>query len=291
MIEQLQDELRKLNNENENNQNQIMQLNQKINELNNELGNKNNDLINRDNIIKNLSSDKERLQKQINDKQNDFIDYQNSCQQEIELLQKKLFLLLEQEKNELTKNKNSNQNEIEDLKEQIKQNELKNKSQLEDCNKIDNKYNELVKLYEQKEKEHENEMDKLMKLNQKCNNDLELLKAKYEKKIQVLNLNNNELNSRVKNLINSLIALKDYAMSIEKNMNDAHLNLNGSPLNPQFLSLNNFNCENLDNNNLNVDKDKYSNELIQGMKDMISKIDSKINNNNEQFDFFNCNNC
>ena len=134
-------------------------------------------------------------------------------------------------------------------------------------------------------------MDKLMKLNQKCNNDLELLKAKYEKKIQVLNLNNNELNSRVKNLINSLIALKDYAMSIEKNMNDAHLNLNGSPLNPQFLSLNNFNCENLDNNNLNVDKDKYSNELIQGMKDMISKIDSKINNNNEQFDFFNCNNC
>ena len=48
----------------------------------------------------------------------------------------------EQEKNELTKNKNSNQNEIEDLKEQIKQNELKNKSQLDDCNKIDKKYNE-----------------------------------------------------------------------------------------------------------------------------------------------------
>ena len=134
-------------------------------------------------------------------------------------------------------------------------------------------------------------MNKLMKLNQKCNNDLELIKAKYEKKIQVLNLNNNELNSRVKNLINSLIALKDYAMSIEKNMNDAHLNLNGSPLNSQFLSFNNFNCENLDNNNLNVEKDTYSNELIKGMKDMISKIDSKINNNNEQFDFFNCNNC
>ena len=129
-----------------------------------------------------------------------------------------------------------------------------------------------------------------MKLNQKCNNDLELIKAKYEKKIQVLNLNNNELNSRVKNLINSLIALKDYAMSIEKNMNDAHLNLNGSPLNTQFLSFNNFSTENFDHNNLNVEKDKYSNELIKGMKDMISKIDSKINNN-EQFDFFNCNNC
>jgi hypothetical protein len=107
----------------------------------------------------------------------------------------------------------------------------------------------------------------------------------------MLSLNNKELNSRVKNLINSLIALKDYAMSIEKNMNDAHLNLNSSPLNSQFLSFNNFNCENLDNNNLNVEKDTYSNELIKGMKDMISKIDSKINNNNEQFDFFNCNNC
>ena len=75
-------------------------------------------------------------------------------------------------------------------------------------------------------------------------------------------------------------------MNIEKNINDAHLNLNGSSLNSQFLSFNNFNCDNFDGDNLNVGKDTYSNELIKGMKDMISKIDSKINNNNEQFDYF-----
>ena len=42
-----------------------------------------------------------------------------------------------------------------------------------------------------------------------------------KKKIQNLTLNNNELNMRVKNLMNSLIALKDYALSIERNMNEA----------------------------------------------------------------------
>ena len=37
--------------------------------------------------------------------------------------------------------------------------------------------------------------------------------------------------------------------------------------------------------NLNIDKDKYNNQIIQGIKGIISKSDSKTNND-EQF-FFN----
>ena len=156
--------------------------------------------------------------------------------------------------------------------------------------KIDKKYNDLIKAFELKEKEHKDEINKLNQINKKGNNDLEILKAKYEKKIQVLTLSNNELNSRIKNLINSLIALKDYAMSIERNMNDANLNINNSIYTNQglnYMGVNNICNQNNNFNNLNVDKDTYSHQLIQGMKDMINKIDSKIENN-EQFDFNNC---
>ena len=57
-----------------------------------------------------------------------------------------------------------------------------------------------------------------------------------KKKYNYLLLSNNELNERVKNLINSLIALKDYAMSIERNMNNANLNINNSIYTSQDLN-------------------------------------------------------
>ena len=92
------------------------------------------------------------------------------------------------------------------------------------------------------------------------------MKAKYEKKIQMLSLNNKELNSRVKNLINSLIALKNYAMTIERNLNDPNLNLNNSMYTTIGYS-----------NNNNVRRNQ---ELVRGMKDLISKIDSNMLNSN-----------
>ena len=79
-------------------------------------------------------------------------------------------------------------------------------------------------------------------------------------------------------------------MSIERNMNDANLNINNSIYTNQglnYMGVNNICNQNNNFNNLNVDKDTYSHQLIQGMKDMINKIDSKIENN-EQFNFNNC---
>ena len=172
------------------------------------------------------------------------------------------------------------------LKDKLTQFELNNKSQLNDYMELEKKYNDLLKAFEIKEKEHSNEINQLSQLNKKNNNELELLKSKYEKKIQLLTLSNNELNERVKNLINSLIALKDYAMSIERNMNDANLNINNSIY--TSLGLNYLGLNHCCNKNI-IDKDKYNNDLINGMKDMISKIDSKIaiNTNNNQFDYNN----
>ena len=278
LLEKLKEDLENLLNDNQNKDNHIYKLNQAVIDLGNELETKINLLNEKNNIISSLSNDKEILQRQINNKQNDFIDFQNSSQQEIDILQKKL-LMLDEEKNKLSKNKNSKENEIENLKDQLKQYELNNKSQIDENMKMDQKYNDLLKAFDMKEKEHQNEINKLSQLNTKCNNDLEILKAKYEKKVQLLKLSNNELNERVKNLINSLIALKDYAITLERNMNDANLNLNNSLYTAQGLSYLGINhcC----NSNLQNDPNVNNNELVKGMKDIISKIDSKIFDNNQ----------
>jgi hypothetical protein len=84
------------------------------------------------------------------------------------------------------------------LKNKLSQYELNNKSQLDEYMNLNKKYNDLLKAFEIKEKEHANEINKLSQLNKKNNNELELLKSKYEKKIQLLTLSNNELNERVK---------------------------------------------------------------------------------------------
>ena len=122
---------------------------------------------------------------------------------------------------------------------------------------LDKKYNDLIKVFEIKEKEYANEINELLQLKKKNNNELELLKSKYEKKIQLLTLSNNELKERIKNLINSLIALKDYTMSIERNMNDGNLNFNNSIYTSpglNYLGLNHC-C-----NKKILDKDKYNNK-------------------------------
>ena len=142
-------------------------------------------------------------------------------------------------------------------------------------------------------------MAQLNVLNNNLRIELELIKSKYEKKIQILTLNNNELNERVKNLINTLIALKDYALSIERNMNDVSL-MRQQGNNYSMIAKNNYSFANDDNmnlintsnnnyNNVNMtyqgdynlednDKCKNSRELLNNMKNMINKIDLRINN-------------
>ena len=52
-----------------------------------------------------------KKKKQIQDKQKDFMDFQNSAEQEIDILHKKL-LLLDQEKNNLLNHRNTNGDEM-----------------------------------------------------------------------------------------------------------------------------------------------------------------------------------
>ena len=93
----------------------------------------------------------------------------------------------------------------------------------------------------------------------------------------MLKLENEELNCRIKNLISTLISLKDYAMSIERNINDNGTpNLNNSMYNSIPYSYNvGMSVSDSDN--------KYSKQLINGMKNMIAKIDSKILYENNKY--------
>ena len=121
-------------------------------------------------------------------------------------------------------------------------------------------------------------------------------------------LTNNELNARVKNLINSLITLKDYALTIERNMNEVksnNINYTKNNFNNSMILKNNSNSfindefgNNNINNNLNLtyqaDLNNYSfdennqknRELLNSMKNMLNHIDTKIyDENGELIDY------
>ena len=169
------------------------------------------------------------------------------------------------------------------------------------------KYNSIVKNYKIKEKEYSEALAQLNVLNNNLRVELDLIKSKYEKKIQNLMLTNNELNARVKNLINSLITLKDYALTIERNMNEVksnNINYNKNNFNNSMILKNNSNSfindefGNNNNNNLNLtyqaDLNNYSfdennqknRELLNSMKNMLNHIDTKIyDENGELIDY------
>ena len=100
-------------------------------------------------------------------------------------------------------------------------------------------------------------------------------------------------------MINSLIALKDYALSVERNMNDGNFNNNFGNANYSMILRNNnssfmneeFRNSNY-NNNLNLtyqgnfnnytfdENNKKSMELLNNMKNMINQIDTKLYDEN-----------
>ena len=277
LIEKLQDDINNLNQDLKSRDDQIILLNEAVIEFDNAMKSSENELKSRETIINNLNEEKERLQKQLNDKQMDFVQYQNSAQQIIDILHKKLLTLDKEKKfNDTT----ANETQISMLQEQINQFELSSQSNKNECDKIDKQYNDLVKAYEIKEKEFQDKVLQIKSISQKRKNEMETLRSKYEKKIQSLTLNNNELNSRINNLINSLIALKDYAISIERNLNEASV-INA--MNSSMYSTMGFTtcCGGCNNCGFSSGRDnKDSEDLIQEMKDMINRIDSKILNNN-----------
>ena len=272
LIDKLEEDINNLNFDLEDREKQIVLLNEALIEFDISNRSAENELKKRESLIINLSEEKERLQRQFNDKQMDFVEFQNSTQHIIDILHKKL-LSIDKEKNYLFDNQNSNINEINLLQEQLNQYKLSNNDNFEECNKIDKQYNDLYKAFQIKDSEFNEKSNQLKSVIQKRNIEKEKIKIKYENEIQNLILSNNELNSTISKLINNLIEVKDNAMSIERGINEAN-ELNNSIYSTQGLTTNN-NCYTT-NRNYN----KFNEELIKDIKNMIEKIDYNIMNNN-----------
>ena len=135
--------------------------------------------------------EKEQLIKQLNERQIDFNEYQNSSQQEIELLKQKL-MSIEEERENLINENNKQNDDINQLKEELIQYEANGNIYLEERKENDNKFNNLAQAFQIKEEEYSDEIEKLKKINIKLQKELEKLKEKYEKKINLLTLQNNE---------------------------------------------------------------------------------------------------
>lgn len=206
--------------------------------------------------IESLINENQKLNEHLNDQKNEILQYKNSSENKIEILAKKL-QSIQNEKDRINNDKLTHLEEIDNLNKKLidanKNNQLV-KQQYVDTNDIliknsnewKNKENNLTTLLQNKDV-----------IIQEKESEFEYVKAKLDSKIQRLTLENASLNDRIKNLINTLIQLKDYAMSVERNVNTV----------PQE-HYNTFSDDSRYND--------YSNNLINGMKDMIRKIDDKL---------------
>ena len=235
-----------------------------LNQVNNTINQSQIEIETRDNTIQGLIEEKNQLIKQLTEKQNDFNEYQNSSQQEIEILHQKLSAAEDERENLINDNDMLNK-EISQLKDELYQYEANGNIYLEEKRETDNKFNNLAQAFQMKEQEYSEEIENLKKINQKLLIDNENLKNKYEKKINLLTLQNNEATLRVRKLINTCISLKNYALSIEGNLNMNNVNnMNNSMFiggNPNFPGT--------------YQKNK---DLLTGMNNIINQIDSKILN-------------
>ena len=272
-ITELEEEIKSLGQQLNEKSDQLTQLNTEISEYVNTVSECEKELKKREALINGYKDEKDLLTKKLNDKQIDFVEYQNSSQQENDILHKKL-LMMDKERSQLIDNLTSTQDEIKNLQEQISQYETHSKLHLDECKEVDRKYNDLAKTLELKEEEYNSECERYSNLLKKSQNDIDVLKAKYEKKCQMLKLENDELNLRIKNLISTLISLKDYAMSVERNINDrGNINMNNSMYTASPYTY----------NMIGDTDNQYSKQLINGMKNMIAKIDSKILYENNKY--------
>ena len=277
---------------------QISELNDALDQADLYIKQKETELININNTINSLMREKEVLIQKLNDKQIDFDEFCNSSEKEMNILHNKL-AALQKEKNILINDNQNHRNEINQLQDDMNQYLKDDKLHFEECRQVDQKYNNLVKAYKMKENDYNENIAKLNIIINNLKVEMDLIKTKYEKKIQSLTLNNNELNVRCKNLINSLIALKDYALTIERNMNEVQNmrnNINGG--NYSMIIRNNNNSfindefANTNNNNINLtyqgdfneytfdENNKKSRELLNSMKNMLNKIHTKFYENN-----------
>ena len=234
-------------------------LTEAINQANNAINQSEMEIETRTNTINGLLEEKEQLIKQLNEKQNDFNEYQNSSQQEIEMLHHKLSNL-EDERENLINELDTKNKEIVQLQDVLDQYEANGNYYLEEKKEKDYKFNNLAQAFQIKEQEYSDQSAKLKKINQKLQADNENLKIKYEKKVNLLTLQNNEATLRVRKLINTCITLKNYALSIQRNLNTNNMN------NSKFLGNNTFQGQN------------YKGNIVTGLNNLVNQIDSKILN-------------
>lgn len=235
MIDKLKEEIKQITKDLSEKEEQNNTLTDALNQANIAINQSETEIQTRNNTINELIEEKNQLIKQLNDNQNDFNEYKNSSQQEIEMLHQKM-LAMEEERENLMNDNENNINEVNQLKNEINQYVSQEKIRFEESKEADDKFSNLAKAFQIKEKEYSEEIIKLTKINQKLQNDNENLKAKYEKKINLLTLQNNEATLRVKKLINTCISLKDYAMNLERNMSNAQAGINlGQMNNSMFL--------------------------------------------------------
>ncbi len=241
-IDKLKEEIKNISKNLSEKEEQNNSLTDALNQANNAINQSETEIQTRNNTINDLIEEKNQLIKQLNDNQNDFNEYKTSSQHEIEMLHQKLTALENERENLINDHKNQI-TEVNQLKDEISQYAAQDKIRFEETKQVDNKFNNLAQAFQIKEKEYSEQIIQLTKLNQKLQYDNENLKAKYEKKINLLTLQNNEATLRVKKLINTCISLKDYAMNAERNLNNSQLNL-GQLNNSMFIPNTGFNINN-----------------------------------------------
>ena len=269
-IEKLKEEIKNLYKKISEKEEQNTTLTNALNQANTAINQSQLEIETRNNTINGLNEEKAQLTKQLNDKQNDFNEYQNSSQQEVEMLKQKL-LSVGEEKDNLIKDNEQQINIIKQLKEDINHYETNNNIYLEEKKENDDKFNNLAQAFQTKEAEFSEEIDKLKKLNQKLLSENENLKSKYEKKINLLTLQNNEATLRVKKLINTCISLKEYVLSIERNMNNINNTNNNN--NSTYVGPNNNTFQGQRFSSVQKNRD-----ILNGMNNIINQIDSKLLN-------------
>ena len=246
IIDKLKDDIKNLSLNLSQKEEQYNNLLDSLNKVNSTINQSEAEIETRNNTINELIEEKNQIIKQLNETQNDFNEYRNSSQQEIELLHQKVVTLEDENYNLINDNQNQT-NEVNQLKEEIDQFASQDKIRFEESQEYDNKFNNLAQAFQIKEKEFNDEIFQMRKINQKLMNDNENMRAKYDKKINLLTLQNNEASLRVKKLINTCIKLKDDLMTLQRKtgMNMGTSGVFGQANNSMFLPNTGLNLTNM----------------------------------------------
>ena len=262
-IEKLKEDAVLLNNELKEKNEKIIQLNQCIVEYNKTIKEAENEIHQREKKIIEITKENENLMKQITDFKTNINELNSKTSKIIDSLNIKL---------------NQSESKIIDMtteKEKIIADNEMLHNQLQKYQALNEKIKEEQKVNEQMQNDKINKLiieknelqNKIVYLNKTIaekENYEHALKSKYGKKVNILQLQKEELNHRLSNVMDNLLALKEYANQIErsirnKNINDAYVS---SSLKKEDV--------------MDTNRDEYNLQLINTLKGIINKIDTKI---------------